>query len=130
MLQSLLKVGLFVIAGSFLKPRARGLVILLAFWLLIWFLQSEYLNYVDYTGDASFLIESSLIKVSLILLSLLLYILMVEFPLTKKNRKVEKEADIRVSRNHGAPEGDDGFDFLRNKKKLKGSSEQLLKKNK
>lgn len=84
MFKGLFRLSMLLVTGKFLKPRIKGLLLLLGFWLLLWFLQSEYLSYVDYSGDSAYVLHASLIKVSLILISLLLYIFAVERRLVKK----------------------------------------------
>lgn len=115
-----------MVTGVFLKPRIKGLVGLSAFWLLLWFLQSEYLNYVNYSGDSQFVLHSSLLKVGLILLSLLIYALIIERPIYIIKKKITKTT-LSTKHTSTMPQ-DDGFDFIREKKDLKNKSDQLLDK--
>lgn len=123
MLKSLFRLSVIFVTGAFLKPRIKGLLILIAFWALLWFLQSEYLNYVDYSGDANYVLQASIIKVGLILFSLSMYVLLIERRIyrNKANKEPEEFTDKRIQ--------GDGFDAIRRKKKLRGHSEQLLNKD-
>lgn len=124
MLKSLFRLSVIFVTGAFLKPRIKGLLILLAFWALLWFLQSEYLSYVDYSGDADYVLQASIIKVGLILFSLLIYTLLVErriYTQRIKTRKAVAEITAEVAQG-------DGFDAIRRKRTLKGKSDQLLGK--
>jgi hypothetical protein len=127
MLKSIFRLSVMVITGAFLKPRIKGLLILLGFWLLLWFLQSEYLSYVDYTGDANFVLYVSLIKVGLILFSLLVYGLVIERRIFRNKNLPTASVDAGKNLNPLNAQ-DDGFDFIRQKKKLRGKSDQLLDK--
>ncbi len=127
MLQSLLNIGVLVITGAFLKPRFKGLLILIGFWIVLWFLHSEYLNYVDYSGNTDFVLHSSILKVVLILLSSIIYGLSVERSIFLQNNSYREFAYYKHKGDIiPVDKTDDGFNFLRNKEKLLDASEQLL----
>lgn len=119
-----LKIGAFIVAGRFLKPRLKGLLILVAFWLVVNFLHGEYRSYVELSGDTQYLVTAALSKIALYVLGFAVYVLTVERRILKRTEK-----EIEAKQVQERPTGeDDGFDFLRQKKKLRGSAEQLLNK--
>lgn len=119
-----LKIGAMIAAARFLKPRLKGLLVLIAFWIVVRFMHSEYLSYVELSQDTAFLIQATFIKIGLYLLSFVIYLLTVERRILTRT---EKEIEAKQIREHPAGE-DDGFDFLRQKKKLQSPAEQLLDK--
>jgi hypothetical protein len=133
MLNNLLKIGAMIVAGRWLKERWKGLLVLIAFWFLVTLLHSEYIQYVELSEDTSFLWQSSLIKVGLYIAGFLLYIFFVErklflasVPPKPKSRPSNTSKDPVIKRT--LEEGDDGFDFLRDKPKLESESDKLLNK--
>ncbi len=119
-----LKIGAVIVTGRFLKPRFKGLLVLIAFWFIVRFLHTEYLSYVSLSGDTEHLILASLIKITLYLLAFLVYVFTVERRILKRSSS-EIEARQLQARAAGT---DDGFDFLRQKNKLDSPTDQLLKK--
>lgn len=136
MITQLLKVGALIATGRFLKPRLKGLLWVLAVWLLLWFAHSEYVQYVELSGDTSFVLKASLLKTGLYALSIALYVLLVERKLWPKPVKMppphaprSAAANAATVAPQAAPAGeDDGFNFLRSKGKLRDKAEELLKK--
>jgi hypothetical protein len=133
MITQLLKVGALIATGRFLKPRLKGLLWVLAVWLLLWFVHSEYVQYVELSGDTSFVLMAALMKTGFYALSIALYVLLVERKLWPKPVKMpppHAPAPPTAATFTAAPRrnGDDGFDFLRNKPRLRDKAEDLLKK--
>lgn len=138
MITQLLKVGALIATGRFLKPRLKGLLWVLAVWLLLWFVHSEYVQYVELSGDTSLVLKASLLKTGLYALSIALYVLLVERKLWPKPVKMPPPHASRsaaaisapaTAAPKAAPTGeDDGFNFLRSKGKLRDKAEELLKK--
>jgi predicted membrane protein len=127
MLNNLLKIGALVVTGRFLKPRIKGLLVLLAFWFVIRLLHAEYISYVELSADTSFLWQASLLKIVLYVLGFVIYFFSVErrLLLESKNLKDEK---LMQARNEHIERDDDGFNFLREKPKLENKADQLLRK--
>lgn len=121
----LLKIGAFIMAGRFLKPRLKGLISLIIFWFVLRFLHAEYLSYVELSDDTQYLIAAALTKIALYLLAFLIYVFMVE---RKILLRTQREIESRQQQESNSTE-DDGFDFIRHKKKLDGSAEKLLGKD-
>jgi hypothetical protein len=131
-----LRLGFLVVTGRFFKPRIKGLMLLAVIWLVLWFVHSEYVSYVELSNDRSLVLYASVAKLVLYALSVGCYVLMVERPLWPKPTKAPPP--INASRPATAApspatsrvmgEDDDGFDFLRRKGKLKSSREKLLNK--
>jgi len=119
-----LKVGALIVTGRFLKPRWKGLLILVVFWFMVSFLHGEYRSYVELSGNTDYVITAALSKIGLYILGFLVYLFIIERRILKRT---EKEIEAKQVKEHPAGE-DDGFDFLRQKKKLRGSAEQLLNK--
>jgi len=131
MINQLLRLGALIATGRFLKPRLKGLLCIAVIWIVLWFAHSEYVSYVELSGDTSFVLKATLIKTGLYALSIALYVLLVErklWPKPVRVTPVKKSAAQQVAPT-ALPQGnDDGFDFLRSKKKLKTPADTLLKK--
>jgi hypothetical protein len=131
-----LRLGFLVVTGRFFKPRIKGLMLLALVWILLWFVHSEYVSYVELSDDRSLVLYASLAKILLYALSVGCYVLFVERPLWPKPTKAPPPTQAArgetAARAPTAPrtveEGDDGFDFLRRKGKLKSPREKLLNK--
>lgn len=121
-----LKIGALIATARFLKPRLKGLLVLIAFWIVVRFLHSEYLSYVELSGDTQYLVTAALSKIILYLLAFVIYIFTVE---RKILALTKQEIDAKQIQEHPAGE-DDGFDFLRQKKKLQSPAEHLLQSDK
>ncbi|MBN4075360.1 MAG: hypothetical protein COA71_07980 [SAR86 cluster bacterium] len=124
MINNLLKIGALVVSGRFLKPRFKGLLLLLAFWFVIRLLHAEYISYVELSTDTSFLWQASLLKITLYILGFAAYFVIVERRLLLES-KIEQEETLIQRHIEGS---DDGFNFLRKKAKLDNKSDQLLRK--
>lgn len=124
MLNNLLKLSALIVTGRFLKPRFKGLLFLILFWILVRFLHAEYISYVQLSADTSFLWQASLIKIVLYILGFCVYFLAVErrILLNSKFDQIDKKNQLLLAGD------DDGFNFLREKKKLSSKSDQLLRK--
>lgn len=136
MLTQLLKVGALIATGRFLKPRLKGLLWVAAVWLVLWFVHSEYVEYVQLSDDTSFVLKASLLKAGLYALSIAVYVLLVERRLWPKPVKMPPghssgpaAANAAEPARKALPTGaDDGFNFLRDKRKLHNKADELLKK--
>ena len=124
MINNLLKIGALVVTGRFLKPRLKGLLVLIVFWFVIRLLHAEYISYVELSTDTSFLWQASLLKITLYVLGFVVYFFVVERRLLLQS-KIEQEEKLIETHIEG---NDDGFNFLREKKKLESKSDQLLHK--
>ncbi|HHX82107.1 MAG TPA: hypothetical protein GX696_03895 [Pseudomonadaceae bacterium] len=127
MFSQLLKFGALIATGRFLKPRIKGLLWVAASWLVLWFVHSEYVNYVQLSGNTSFVLHATLIKTSFYALSIAVYVLRVERKLWPKPLKMppakpltqRPSAPVEPVRPASLPANDDGFNFLRDKPTLK-----------
>jgi hypothetical protein len=130
MINQLLKLGALLATGRFLKQRIRGLLVVLAVWLVLWLVHGEFVSYVELSGDTSYVLHATLLKVLLYALTIGIYVLRVERPLWPKAVHVSAPpAKVTATAKPAAlPPGDDGFDFLRQKKKLKDPARDLLGK--
>jgi len=72
-----LKIGAFIVADRFLEPRLKGLLVLVAFWLVIKSLLGEYRSSVALSGDTQFLVTAALSKIGLYVLAFAAYVLTV-----------------------------------------------------
>ena len=119
-----LKIGALIALGRFLKPRVKGLIALVVFWLIISFLHDEYENYVELSGNTDYLVTAALTKIALYLIGFALYVLIVERKILKRTA-----TQIQAQQIQERPSGeDDGFDFLREKHKLQNQADKLLDK--
>lgn len=130
MINQFLKFGMLVYIGRFLKPRLKGLLALIAVWFMITWLHGEYIDYVSLSGDTGFLIQAALIKLLAYVLAFLTYFLLVERRLLLKPRAPKRVPENDTNTPKALPparqEGDDGFEFLRRKRRLEGPGEKLL----
>lgn len=123
MLNQILKVGVLIASGRFLKQRWRGVLWVLAVWLVLWFVHGEFVNYVQLSGDTSYVLHASLIKLGLYALSIAIYVWRVEsklWPKTAVPAPAPAAASTATAKTPARkasvlPAGDDGFDFLRQK---------------
>lgn len=125
MLNQLLKFGLFLSAGLWIKRRARGLLILLAVLTVTWILHREYLSYLQQSGSVAYLELSYVLKLTVFLVSCGAYYYFVE-------RVVRKEPSSRNTIHYPSDHSNqgDGFDFIRQKKTLETELDKELKKTK
>ena len=140
MINQLLKLGALLATGRFLRLRIKGLLILLAVWAILWFVHSEFVSYVELSDDRSWVLQASILKLLLYTASVAVYVWLVERPLWPKRVQIPPPASRPADRT--APQSDpaaghttvnraaqdDGFDFLRNKPKLRGSTDKKLNK--
>ena len=119
-----LKIGALIALGRFLKPRLKGLLVLVVFWVIISFLHDEYESYVELSGNTDYLVTAALAKIALYLIGFALYVLVIERKILKRTA-----SQIQAQQIQERPPGeDDGFDFLREKKKLSNQADKLLEK--
>lgn len=116
MLYPLLKVGLAFQIWRWLKPRLLGLALLIGSILIILIAHSEYLNYVERTNNTQFVLMSYLLKWGGLLLVVSAYGAYNWFALRRARlRRLAKAGQDQPM--------EDGFDFLRNKRKLRSQNE-------
>lgn len=132
MLTQILKVGALLATGRFLKPRLKGLLWILVVWVALWFIHSEYVSYVELSGDTAFVLQATLLKTALYGLSIAIYVLLVERKLWPKAVKMPPTPvitdSVHLADKPRLRADDDGFNFLREKPTLKNQAEDLLKK--
>ena len=120
-----LKIGAWIVTGRFLKPRIKGLLILAAFWFLVSFLHGEYRDYVELSGNTDYLITAALTKIGLYILGFVIYVLTVERKILNRTQaEIEKKVMVENPQHR-----DDGFDFIRQKKKLQTPADKLLNRD-
>lgn len=127
MLTQFLKVGFLIATGRFLKPRFKGLLWVIGIWLVLRFVHAEFVSYVALSGNTRYVLHASLAKLLLYAITLGIYVWKVERPLWPK-RVAVIDTPTANSPMTALPKGDDGFDFLRTKEKLRTRAEQLLDK--
>lgn len=127
MLNQILRFTLFTSIWMWLRPRWRGLLALVVFVGLVTLGHGEYLDYVTLSGDSSFLIWSYAVKWLLIATGLLAYfLLVVMWPKPGKAKQGKSTGGKGQAAVSAGKSEDDGFDFLRNKKRLQNRAEKLL----
>ena len=127
MLNGLLKSGLFLFLGMWIKPRFKGLMTLSAAVLLIWILHNEYIAYLTLQEDFSSAGISYLAKWTSIIALALVYYLAIERRIASKLASTQRTENTQ-ERSNGTDNGeaDDGFNYLRTKRKLKSKSDKIL----
>ena len=129
MIMQFLKAGMLIATGRFLKPRLKGLLWVAAIWLVLHFVHAEFVSYVALSNDTRFVLHAALLKLVLYALTIGVYVLTVERPLWPKSTPLAKVmTPVATTNLVSLPKGDDGFDFLREKDKLRTRAEQLLDK--
>lgn len=128
MLNQLLKVTLFASIWLWLKPRWRGLAVLLVFVVLVNLLHAEYLGYVELSENKDFLIWSYLLKWLLLFAAVIAYIVLPVRGNSGNSSAATSPRQTRPPSTGGATSEDDGFDFLRNKKELQSRADKLLER--
>ena len=125
MIQSLLKVAVFGALIQFLRPRFRGLLVCIGGIFLTFLIHAEYLSYVELTGDAAYLLTSYWVKWSASLLLVFVYTLIFELHYFKP--KVDADDQFPpLPKKLTCDTQDDGYDFVRQKRKLVTRTERLL----
>ncbi|HEY0962291.1 MAG TPA: hypothetical protein VGE69_08035 [Pseudomonadales bacterium] len=121
MINQLLKLGALIATGRFFKQRWRGVLAVFAVWLALWVLHGEFIQYVELSGNTRYVLHASIAKLVAYALSIAVYVWRVERPLWPKTAPAPA-APPTVQHNKQIaaqpatlPQGDDGFDFLRNK---------------
>jgi hypothetical protein len=122
-INQLLKLGVFITLGVWLKHRGKGLFVLLLVLILTWLGHNEYLSYIEQSGDKQYLGLSYAIKWSIFVFAVGLYYFLVERRLgsgPEQERNTISQPEENETRS-------DGFDFLRQKRTLESESEKSLK---
>ena len=124
-----------------IKPRWERLFFAAISFAMISYSHSEYMAYVEASGDAEYLVMSYQVKFTLNLLTLVLLIVSLRANYSKKEKIQEvpktnhkpvenkqKQAEPKVHDDEVDSNFDDGFDFLREKTVLHGRSDKILGK--
>ncbi len=135
MLNQLLRFTLVSSALLWLRPRWRGLLALTVSVLLIHVLHGEYLGYVELSGDRSFLVWSYVVKWVGLIVAVAIYVLLAVYGMKPGARSRTPAAPVNTKRpvepaagkTASAPNAqDDGFDFLRQKKRLENRADKVI----
>ena len=102
----------------------KGILTTIVVILLTIYLQNEYLNWVEASGNKKYLTLSYLVKNLVIIIS----IIYLFFYLKKPKKKVYKNI-IGEEKIYTKKSGEDYFDKFRNTKKLKTKAEKILEKD-
>jgi len=126
MIRSILKTTVLLSTYFWLKPRWKGLAIVIVSIALTGIIHTEYLHYVKITGNEDSLMTSYILKWLVYLLSPLLYILVAI--LRPRPVAVAMPRDNTTGRKKTVEKQDveDGFDFLRQKTHLNNQADLLL----
>jgi hypothetical protein len=126
MLNQILKFTVLTSVWLWLKPRWRALLAFIVSIIIITVAHREYLNYVEISGNQGFLVWSYILKWSALLVCIVAYLLASAWGLSSK-KPAAAAAATEPARLAQRVEGqDDGFDFLRRKKRLNSQAEKLL----
>jgi hypothetical protein len=126
MINQLLKLGLFVTLGVWLKNRGKALCLLVVVLGITWIAHNEYLSYITQSGDDRFLGLSYGIKWGVFILSIITYYVFIE----RKINEDPKADRNTISHPEASKKQIDGFDFLRQKRTLESEADKVLKKSK
>jgi hypothetical protein len=129
MLNQILKFTVITSIWLWLKPRWRALLAFVISIVIITVAHREYVNYVEISGNQTFLIWSYILKWSALLVSTIAYWLVSAWGIGVKKSAITR-AVSEPARPAPRVEGqDDGFDFIRSKKKLNSQAEKLLEES-
>jgi len=131
MLNQILKFTVLTSVWLWLKPRWRALLAFIVSIVVITVLHREYVNYVEISGNQGFLVWSYILKWSALLVCIITYLLVSAWGISSKKPPPAAMAATEPARLAQRVEGqDDGFDFIRRKKKLNSQAEKLLQASK
>jgi hypothetical protein len=128
MLNQLLKFTLISSLLLWLKPRWRGLLALSLLVLLVHVFHGEFISYVELSGDQSYLVWSYVIKWLVLIVGVLVYFYFALPGPGGRAANAEATRDTKARYAAVTPPHDDGFDFLRGKKRLQNRAEKILSK--
>ena len=123
MLNQLLRFGLFLSLGLWLKNRIKGLLILAFVLIIAWVLHNEFLNYSERSENDNYLALSYGIKWLVFVVCCVIYYFKIERKIFNSDKAERNEIEIPVTQSSQG----DGFDFLRRKKVLESEADKLLK---
>ena len=126
MFNQLLKFTLISSILLWLKPRWRGLLALSVLVILVHVLHSEYLGYVELSGDRSLLIWSYVFKWTVLVLGVLVYLFLSLSGLKRNVTPAGRSGKRKDAEVQKAVATDDGFDFLREKKQLQSRADKVI----
>ncbi len=124
MLNQLLKITLWASLWLWLKPRWRGLLALVSFVVVVHIAHSEYLGFVELSGERAFLAWSYVVKWVALIFAVLLYLgFSLRSPAQSGTAQVRTKGRLSGDKNTGE---DDGFDFLRGKAELRSEADLVI----
>lgn len=129
MLNQILKFTVITSIWLWLKPRWRALLAFVISIVIITVAHREYVNYVEISGNQTFLIWSYILKWSALLISTIAYWLVSAWGISVKKSASTMTASEPVRPAPRVEGQDDGFDFIRSKKKLNSQAEKLLEES-
>jgi len=130
MLNQILKFTVITSVWLWLKPRWRALLAFVVSIILITIAHREYLNYVGISGNQGFLVWSYILKWSALLVCIIVYLLVSAWGISSKTSAPAKSVTEPVRPVPRVEGQDDGFDFIRRKKRLNSQAEKLLEASK
>ena len=120
---NLIKLKFFINIYQWIKPRFLGFAILIISIFLIIYIHSEYISWVELSGNKTFLTKSYIIKNILIVLALIVFIFLNRnktIPSIKKDYKTIKAEKIKME------EKKDSLKAIKEKGELKTEYERIL----
>ena len=126
MLNQIIKLTVITSIWVWLKPRWRGLAFLIAVILLVNILHSEYLKYVELSGNKEFLLGSYLAKWVTLILALMGYLVVFVWKAKSNQISSEYKGISEPDEKPISQIADDGFNFLREKDHLQNRAEKLI----
>jgi hypothetical protein len=120
MINQFLKLGALIATGRFFRQRWRGVLAVAAVWIVLWVVHGEFVRYVELSGDTRYVLHASMLKLAVYGLSIALYVWRVErrlWPKTPAPVTPTAVTHATAQKPEILANGDDGFDFLRDKNK-------------
>ena len=120
---NLIKLKFFINIYQWIKPRFLGFAILIISIFLIIYIHSEYISWVELSGNKTFLTKSYIIKNIIIVLALIVFIFLNRnktIPSIKKDYKTIKAEKIKME------EKKDNLKAIKEKGELKTEYERIL----
>lgn len=124
-LRPIFRLATLYVLFRWLKPRWIIISVFILAMLMVSYIHSEYMSYVEATNDGTHLALSFKIKHGLNLIIILVFAISLKFA---KPQSEHESTTLDNQKQYSPTTIDDGFDFLRGKKSLEGRAEKILQK--
>jgi len=128
MLNQILKWATIAAIWRFIKPRLKSALALIAVLAVTNGVHDEFVEYVQLTDDKNWLLESYILKWFIVIASVVAYVAHNSGIFRKAEPAPRQTSGRKVLDQTNVEKGDDGFDFLRDKRELIRKGDHILAK--